>query len=208
LGITVAPPEGLAGQEFTFTGWSFTPHGLVHDGFIDPHQVYHYHGSFYTNAHGGFVRTIASGTEWLLGVYTYTAFDATKSFTVSVQFTLTGYPPTATPTPTPGPMIAVTPNQAPIGHWFTFIGSYFTPHGPLEEQLVDADGVQHSLGAFEADGAGGFVRLHRWTGSWPTGTYAYMVYDVTKHLWASVGFEMIGSHLSNKFYAPMVVKNY
>jgi len=105
-------------------------------------------------------------------------------------------------------MIAVTPNQAPIGHWLTFIGSYFTPHGPLEEQLVDADGVQHSLGAFEADGAGGFVRLHRWTGSWPTGTYAYMVYDVTKHLWASVGFEMIGSHLSNKFYAPMVVKNY
>lgn len=73
---------------------------------------------------------------------------------------------------------------------------------------MDPDGVQHSLGTFEADGVGGFVRQHRWTGNWPTGTYAYMVYDFTRHLWASVGFEMTELGGSYQVYLPMVVKNY
>ena len=101
--VTVFPAEGYAGQEFTFTGADFTPNGLVHEGFDDPNQEYHYHDSFYADASGGFVRTIASQVDWLVGVYAYVAFDSTKDYNASVEFTISEPPPTATATVTATP---------------------------------------------------------------------------------------------------------
>jgi hypothetical protein len=105
--VTVSPAEGHAGQEFTFTGSYFTPNGLVHEGFDDPYQGYHYHGSFYTDSSGEFVRTIASETDWLGGVYAYVAFDSIKDYNASVEFTVIG------PTPTPTATATVTPTASP-----------------------------------------------------------------------------------------------
>ena len=98
--VDVYPSEGYAGQEFTFTGSDFTPNGLIHEGRTDPNQEYHYIASFYADSSGGFVRTIASDLGWLLGVHTYTAFDLTKDYEATVQFTVYEPPPTATPTAT------------------------------------------------------------------------------------------------------------
>ena len=98
--VNVYPAEGYAGQEFTFTGSDFTPNGLIHEGLTDPNQKYEYLDSFYADSLGGFVQTIASDLGWLLGVYTYTAFDLTKDYEATVQFTVSEPPPTATPTAT------------------------------------------------------------------------------------------------------------
>jgi hypothetical protein len=99
--VDVSPTEGYAGQEFTFTGSDFTPGGLVHEGFRDPDQEYHYTASFHADSSGGFLRTITSESDWLLGVYTYIASDAEKSYDASVQFTVSEPLPTATATATP-----------------------------------------------------------------------------------------------------------
>jgi hypothetical protein len=98
--VIVSPAEDYAGQEFTFTGSDFTPNGLVHEGFDDPNQEYHYNDSFYADSSGEFVRTIASEVDWLVGVYAYIAFDVTKDYNSSVEFTISEPPPTATPTAT------------------------------------------------------------------------------------------------------------
>jgi hypothetical protein len=105
--VDVSPTEGDAGQEFTFTGSDFTPHGLVHEGFNDPYQGYHYRGSFYTDSSGGFVRTIATERDWLGGVYAYIAYDSIKDYSATVEFTVFG--PTATPTAT----ATATPTASP-----------------------------------------------------------------------------------------------
>jgi hypothetical protein len=109
--VTVSPAEGDAGQEFTFTGSDFTPHGLVHEGLNDPYQGYHYHDSFYTDSSGGFVRTIATEQDWLGGVYAYVAYDSIKDYDATVEFTVFGPTPTptatATATPTPSPSYEV-----------------------------------------------------------------------------------------------------
>jgi hypothetical protein len=105
--VTVSPAEGHAGQEFTFTGLDFTPNGLVHEGLDDPYQGYHYHGSFYTDSSGGFVRAIASEMDWLGGVYAYIAFDSIKDYNASVEFTIIG------PTPTAPATVTVTPTASP-----------------------------------------------------------------------------------------------
>ncbi|MBC8492311.1 MAG: hypothetical protein H8D43_00895 [Chloroflexi bacterium] len=109
--VTVSPAEGHAGQEFTFTGSDFTPNGLVHEGLTDPNQGYHYNASFHADSSGGFVRTIASERDWLLGVYTYIAFDSTKNCNASVQFTVSEPLPTATPTLTSTPTLTPTPTN-------------------------------------------------------------------------------------------------
>jgi len=202
--VTVSPAEGCAGQLFTFTGWDFTPNGLIHDGFTDPNQEHHYNASFYANSSGGFVRTIASESDWLAGVYTYIAFDVTENYGVSVQFTISEPPPTATPTPMPGPVIAVSPSEAPVGERFVFIGSHFTPNGLIEDWLADPDQVPHNLDYFQADSSGGFIRKHRWTGNWPVGTYTYLAFDFTKSLWVSVEFEMTES-LTYEVCLPIIV---
>ena len=202
--VTVSPAEGCAGQQFTFTGWDFTPNGLIHDGFNDPNQEHHYTGSFYADSSGGFVRTIASESDWLAGVYTYIAFDVTENYGVSVQFTISEPPPTATPTPMPGPVIAVSPSEAPVGEWFVFIGSHFTPNGLMEDWLADPDQVPYNLGYFQADSSGGFIRKHNGAGNWPVGTYTYLAFDFTKSLWVSVEFEMTES-LTYEVCLPIIV---
>ena len=111
--VAVSPTEGYAGQEFTFTGSGFTPSSVVHEGFTDPNQVYHYNDSFYADSSGGFVRVIASAGDWLLGVYTYVAFDSTKNCSASVQFTISEPLPTATPTPTSTLTPTSTPTATP-----------------------------------------------------------------------------------------------
>jgi len=98
--VAVSPAVGHAGQEFTFTGSDFTPHGLIHEGYTGPNQEYHYHASFYADSSGEFVRTIASEGDWLLGVYTYIAFDSAKNYSAYVEFTISESLPMATPTPT------------------------------------------------------------------------------------------------------------
>ena len=112
--VTVSPAEGYAGQEFTFTGLDFTPDGLVHEGFTDPDQEYHYHASFYADSSGGFVRIMATARDWLVGVYTYIASDSTKDCNASVQFTITEPMPTATPTPTSTATETLTPTSTAI----------------------------------------------------------------------------------------------
>jgi hypothetical protein len=194
--VTVSPAEGYAGQEFTFTGAGFTPNGLVHEGLTNPNQEYHYIASFYADSSGGFVRTIATERDWLVGIYTYIAFDATRNHNASVQFTVSEPLPTATltptptPTPIPEPMVAVSPGEAPVGEWFTFTGSHFTPNGLIEDWFADPNQVQHSPGYFQADSSGRFIRKHRWVGDWPAGIYTYLAFDSTKLFLASVGFEM------------------
>jgi hypothetical protein len=188
--VVVSPAEGRAGQEFTFTGSYFTPNGLVHEGYTNPDQVHEYTGAFYADSSGGFVRTIASERGWLVGIYTYIAFDSTNGNSISVQFEITEPLPTATPTPTPEPMIAVSPSEAPVGEWFTFTGSLFTPNGLIEDWFTDPDQVQHNLGYFQVDSSGEFIRKYRWTANWYAGTYTYMAFDLAKTFWASVEFEM------------------
>lgn len=228
--VAVSPAEGYAGQGFTFTGAGFTPHGLVHEGLTNPNQVYHYITSFYADSSGGFVRTIVTERDWLLGIYTYIAFDATSNHNASVQFTVSEPSPTATPTPTPtptpGPMIAVSPGEAPVGEWFTFTGSHFTSNGFIEDRFIDPNQVQRSLGYFHAGSSGGFIRKHNWTGDSPAGTYTYLAFDYTKLLWASVEFEMTEpsptatpnststvtatptTSSSYEIYLPVIVRNY
>jgi hypothetical protein len=224
--VAVSPAEGYAGQEFTFTGSDFTPNGLVHEGLTNPNQEYHYIASFYANSSGGFVRTITTERDWLVGIYTYIAFDATKNHSASVQFTVSEPPPTATltptptSTPTPEPMIAVSPSEAPVGEWFTFTGSHFTPNGLIEDRFVDPNQVQRSLGYFHAGPSGEFIRKHNWTGDWPAGTYTYLAFDFTKLLWASVEFEMTEpsptatmtatptTSSSYEVYLPIIVQNH
>jgi hypothetical protein len=121
-------------------------------------------------------------------------------------------------------VIIVSPSQAPVGDEFTFTGSGFTTHGVIQEWLTDPNHAQHSLAYFEADSSGGFVRKHSWVGSWPAGTYTYLVFDFATLLWTSADFEMteplttatptpttsatppISS--SYKVYLPVIVKNY
>jgi len=218
--------EGYAGQEFTFTGTDFTPNGFVHEGFTDPNQEYHYNASFYADSSGGFVRVIFSEGAWLVGVYTYIAFDSTTNFSASVEFEITGPSPTATPTPTPGPVVVVSPGEAPVGELFTFTGFRFTPNGSIEGWFADPNQAQHSLGYFQSDSSGGFTRKHSWTGNWPPGTYTYLAFDFTKLLWASVEFEMTDpppmatptstatvtatptTSSSYEVYLPIIVKHY
>jgi len=104
--VDVSPAEGYAGQELTFTGWNFTPSGLVHEGFDDPNQEYTYIASFYADPSGGFVRTIASEVDWLVGVYIYKAYDSVKDYNASVEFTISEPPPTATATVTATPTVS------------------------------------------------------------------------------------------------------
>jgi hypothetical protein len=191
--VVVSPAQGHAGQVFTFTGSDFTPNGLIDEGLTYPDQEYHYLASFYANSSGGFIRTIASGRDWLVGIYTYDAFDFANSHSVSVPFEITEPPPTATPTPTPEPVIAVSPSEAPVGEWFVFTGSHFTPNSLIEDSFADPNQAQHSLGYFHADPSGEFIRKHRWTADWPAGTYTYLAFDFAKLLWASVEFEMTQS---------------
>jgi hypothetical protein len=197
--------EGYAGQGFTFTGTGFTPNGLIHEGLIDPDQIYHYHASFYTDPSGRFVRTITSRWDWLVGVYTYIAFDSTENYNVSVQFTVSAPPPAITPTPTltPEPVITVSPSEAPVGEWFVFIGSHFTPDGLIEGWFADPNQVPHKLEHFWADSSGGFTRRHNWTGDWPAGTYTYLAFDFTVSFWASAEFEMTES-LTYEVYLPII----
>jgi hypothetical protein len=225
--VAVSPGEGYAGQEFTFTGSDFTPSGLVHEGLTDPHQEYHYIASFHADSSGGFVRTITSERDWLVGIYAYTAFDAAKNHSASVQFTVSEPPPTATPTstptptPTPEPMIAVSPSEAPVGEWFTFTGSHFTPSGLIEERFADPNQAQQHLGYFQVDSSGEFIRKHNWTiADWPAGTYTYLSFDFVKSFWASVEFEMTEpsptatmtatptTSSSYEVYLPVIVRNY
>ena len=107
--VTVSPVEGYAGQEFTFTGSDFTPDGMIHEGYYNPNQEYYYTASFYADSSGGFVRAIASEMDWPLGVYTYQAYDLTKDYNATAQFTVSEPPPTATPTST----ATVTPTGTP-----------------------------------------------------------------------------------------------
>jgi hypothetical protein len=224
--VTVYPGEGYAGQEFTFTGTEFTPNGLIHEGFTDPNQKYHYHNSFYADSSGGFVRVIVSEGDWPLGVYTYIAFDSAENFSASVQFEITGPSLTATPTltstptPTPGLVVVVSPAEAPLGETFTFTGSGFTPDGSIESWFADPNQAQHGLGHFKADSTGGFTRRHNWTRDWPTGTYTYLAFDFATFFWTSVEFEMTDplptatvtvtptASSSYEVYLPMVVKDY
>lgn len=205
--VAVYPAEGYAGQGFTFTGSDFTPNGLIHEGLTDPNQVYHYNDSFYADPSGGFVRAITSKWDWLVGVYTYVAFDSTENYSVSVQFTVSEPPLTPTPTITARPVITVSPGEAPVGEWFVFIGSRFTPNGLIEGWLADPDQIPHELEHFQANSGGGFIRKHNWAGDWPTGTYTYMAFDFTKSSWASVEFEMTES-LTHEVYLPIIVKHY
>jgi len=187
--------EGYPGQWFTFTGLGFTPNGLIHEGFTDPNQVYHYNASFFADSAGGFVRDIASDWD------SYTAFDFTENYSTSVQFTISA-------SPSPGePAIAVSPGRALIGEWFVFTGSHFTPNGLVEGWLVDPDQTPYRLKYFWADPSGGFIRKHSWAGTWPAGTYTYLVFDFTRSFWASVEFEMTDS-LLYEVYLPIIVKHY
>ena len=206
--VTVYPVEGYLGQGFTFTGSDFTPRGLIHEGFTDPNQEYHYNASFYADSSGGFVRTITSRWDWLVGVYTYIAFDTTENYSVSVQFTISAPPPTTTPTPTstPTPVITVSPGEAPVGEWFVFIGSHFTPHGLIEAWFADPNQIPHELERFWADASGRFIYKHTWTGDWPAGTYTYLAFDFTRSFWASVEFEMTDP-LRHEIYLPIIVKH-
>jgi hypothetical protein len=111
--VDVSPAEGYAGQEFIFTGWNFTPNGLVHEGFNDPNQEYHYNTSFYADPSGAFARAIASQADWLFGTYTYIAFDSAKDYNATVEFTISGPRPTATPTSTPTTTPTSTPTSTP-----------------------------------------------------------------------------------------------
>jgi len=111
--VDVSPAVGYAGQEFVFTGWNFTPSGLVHESYNDPNQEYHYITSFYADPSGGFVRTIASQADWLFGTYTYTAFDSGQDYGASVEFTISGPQPTATSTATPTTTPTSTPTSTP-----------------------------------------------------------------------------------------------
>lgn len=204
--VIVSPTQGYPGQEYTIRGSDFTPNGLVHDGFTDPNQEYHYKGSFYANSSGEFVRAIASAGDWLVGVYTYIAYDSTKNHNASVQFTISGPTPTSTLTPAPGPVVIVSPSEAPIGEWFVFTGSHFTPNGFIEDRFTGPNQVEHGLGYFQADSAGGFIRKHRWSGGWSAGIYTYLAFDVTMLSWTSVKFEMTNSP-AYKVYLPIIVKN-
>jgi hypothetical protein len=205
--VTVFPVTGCAGQEFTFTGTGFTPNGLIHECFTDPNQGYHYTTSFYADSSGGFVRVIVSEEDWLLGVYTYIAFDSTGGYSTFVQFEITEPPPTVTPTPTPETVVFVSPSEAPIGELFTFTGSRFTPNGLIEDWFADPDQVQHSLGHFQADSSGEFTRRHSWSTNWPAGTYVYLAFDFGKLVWASVEFEMSEPILC-EIYLPIIAKHY
>jgi hypothetical protein len=111
--VDVSPAEGYAGQEFIFTGWNFTPNGLVHEGYNDPNQKYTYTASFYADPSGGFARAIASQANWLFGAYTYVAFDSAKDYNASVEFIISGPRPTATPTATPTTTPTSTPTSTP-----------------------------------------------------------------------------------------------
>jgi hypothetical protein len=104
-------------------------------------------------------------------------------------------------------VIIVSPNKAPIGDWFTFIGSHFTPNGLIEDWFADPSRAPHELNHFWADSSGGFIRKHNWAGDWPTGTYTYLAFDSTKSFWASVEFEIADS-LTYELYLPIVVKDY
>jgi hypothetical protein len=213
---------------FTFTGSDFTPNGLIHESLTNPNQQYEYLTSFYADSSGGFVRAIASGKDWLVGIYTYIAFDFANSHSVSAQFEITEPPPTATPSPTLEPVIAVSPSEAPVGEWFVFAGSHFTPNGLIEDWLAGPNQVQQSLGYFHADSSGEFIRKHSWAADWPAGTYTYLAFDFAKLLWASVEFEMTAplptatptststatptrtptTSSSYEVYLPVIVRNY
>jgi len=104
-------------------------------------------------------------------------------------------------------VIIVSPSKAPIGEWFAFIGSHFTPNGLIEAWFADPSRAPHELNHFWADSSGRFIRKHNWAGDWPTGTYTYLAFDSTKSFWASVEFEMTES-LTYKAYLPIIVKHY
>ena len=140
-----------------------------------------------------------------MGVYTYIAFDSVGNYSDSVQFEITGHPTTTTPTLTPEPVIAVSPDKAPIGEEFTFTGSHFTSHGLIEDWFTDPNQIQHSMGGFQTDSSGGFTRRHSWAGGWPPGTYVYQAFDFTRLIWVSVEFEMT-RQLAHEVYLPMVVQ--
>jgi hypothetical protein len=201
--------EGYAGQGFNFTGASFTPNGLIHEGFTDPNQIYHYHASFFAGPSGGFVRTIISKEDWPVGVYTYMAFDSSANYNVSVQFKVSEPPTMTTPTATstPMPVITVVPSEAPVGEWFVFIGSRFTPNGLIESWFADPKQTPHKLEDFWADSSGRFIYKYNWTGDWPAGTYTYLAFDFAKSFWASVEFEMTGS-VTYEVYLPIIAKSY
>ena len=107
--VDVSPAEGYAGQEFTFTGYDFTPNGMIHEGYYNPNQEYTYAASFYADPSGGFVRTIASEVDWLFGTYTYKVHDSDQDYDATVEFTISGPQPTATPTAT----LTTTPTSTP-----------------------------------------------------------------------------------------------
>lgn len=85
-----------------------------------------------------------------------------------------------------------------------FIGSHFTPNGPIEDWLADPDQVPYNLGYFQADSSGGFIRKHNGAGNWPVGTYTYLAFDFAKSLWVSVEFEMTES-LTYEVCLPIIV---
>jgi hypothetical protein len=103
-------------------------------------------------------------------------------------------------------VVIVSPSEAPVGAWFVFTGSHFTSSGFIEDRFTDPNQVEHSLGFFQTDSAGGFIRKHRWSEDWSTGIYTYLAFDVTMLSWTSVKFEMTNSP-AYEVYLPIIVKN-
>ena len=88
--IAVSPSEAPIGEEFTFTGSNFTPHGFIEDRFTDPNQVEHRLGYFQADSSGGFIRKHSWAGNWPAGNYIYLAFDFTNLSWASVEFDMTG----------------------------------------------------------------------------------------------------------------------
>ena len=96
-----------------------------------------------------------------MGIYTYTAFDFTKNYSASVQFTISEPPPTGTPTltatPTPTPTDTPTATPTPTSTPTSFIsGSVWNDddgNGVRDEIEDGIAGVTVDL-YFDNDGAG------------------------------------------------------
>ena len=207
--VAVFPAEGYAGQEFTFTGSHFTPNGLVHGGFDDPNQEYHYQDSFYADSSGGFVRTIATEVDWLGGVYAYIAHDVTKDYSASVGFTVYGPTPTftatwtptsvATGTATPTPTPTATATATPTGVYTALLPSiqkYVPPNAKLGVDfgflMMEPDVLDYDLPLAKEMGAG-WARIFL---SWlevetSPGEYDWGEYDPVLERFGELGFDTI-----------------
>jgi hypothetical protein len=89
--VVVSPCKAAVGDCFVFVGSHFTPDGLVLVWFADPSQTPHELDGFLADSSGGFIRKYVWPEDWPPGVYTFLAFDSTKSFWASVEFEMVDF---------------------------------------------------------------------------------------------------------------------